>query len=59
MKWEEVPLLIKPNKLYMKTTCLIIDDEKLARELIVEYLQAHPELELLGECSKGTEAVEK
>jgi two-component system, LytTR family, response regulator len=43
----------------MKTTCLIIDDEKLARDLIVEYLQAHPELELLGECSKGTEAVEK
>lgn len=43
----------------MKTTCLVIDDEKLARDLIVEYLQQIPELELLGECSKGSEAVEK
>jgi two-component system LytT family response regulator len=43
----------------MKTTCLIIDDEKLARDLIAEFLQNYPELQLLGECSKGTEAVEK
>ena len=43
----------------MKTTCLIVDDEKLARDLIIEFLQSVPELELLGECAKGTEAVEK
>ena len=43
----------------MKTTCLIVDDEKLARDLIHEYLQQFPDLELLGECAKGTEAVEK
>jgi two-component system, LytTR family, response regulator len=43
----------------MKTTCLIIDDEKLARDLIREYLAQMPELELLGECAKGAEAVEK
>jgi two-component system, LytTR family, response regulator len=43
----------------MKTTCLIVDDEKLARDLIIEYLRGYPELELLGECAKGTEAVEK
>lgn len=43
----------------MKTTCLIIDDEKLARDLIIEYLQSYPDLELVGECAKGTEAVEK
>ncbi len=43
----------------MKTTCLIIDDEKLARDLVREYLLLFPELELLGECAKGTEAVEK
>src|SRR6185436_17252380 len=43
----------------MKTTCLIVDDEKLARDLIAEYLQNYPELELVGECAKGTEAVEK
>jgi two-component system LytT family response regulator len=43
----------------MKTTCLIVDDEKLARDLIREYLQPFPDLELVGECTKGTEAVEK
>lgn len=43
----------------MNTTCLIIDDEKLARELLHEYLEGFPEIEIIGECSKGTEAVEK
>ena len=43
----------------MKTTCLIIDDEKLARDLVREYLLMIPDLELLGECSKGTDAVEQ
>ena len=43
----------------MKTTCLIVDDEKLARDLIMEYLQNYPDLELVAECSKGAEAVEK
>ena len=41
------------------TTCLIIDDEKLARELLREFLEAFPEIEIIGECSKGTEAVEQ
>lgn len=43
----------------MKTTCLIVDDEKLARDLIIEYLQHFDNLLLVGECAKGTEAVEK
>lgn len=43
----------------MNATCLIIDDEKLARELLREYLVAFPQIEILGECSKGTEAVEQ
>ena len=43
----------------MKTTCLIIDDEKLARELLCEYLEGFPQIEIIGECAKGTEAVEK
>jgi len=43
----------------MNTTCLIIDDEKLARELLREFLTAFPQIEILGECSKGTEAIEK
>ncbi len=43
----------------MNTTCLIIDDEKLARELLREFLAAFPDIEILAECSKGTEAVEQ
>ena len=42
-----------------KTTCLIIDDEKLARDLLHEYLEPMEGIEVLGECSKGSEAVEK
>lgn len=43
----------------MNTTCLIIDDEKLARDLLSEYLESFSEIEILGECTKGNEAVEK
>ncbi len=43
----------------MTTTCLIIDDEKLARELLLEYLESFPQIEVIGECAKGSEAVEK
>ena len=43
----------------MNTTCLLIDDEKLARELLTEYLESFPEIEVIGECAKGSEAVEK
>ncbi|MBK5279619.1 MAG: response regulator, partial [Bacteroidia bacterium] len=43
----------------MNTTCLIIDDEKLARELLTEYLEPFSEIEILGECANGIEAVEK
>ncbi|MCE2892940.1 MAG: LytTR family transcriptional regulator DNA-binding domain-containing protein [Flammeovirgaceae bacterium] len=42
-----------------KATCLIIDDEKLARDLLREYLESIEEIELLDERSKGSEAVEK
>src|SRR5258707_13984573 len=40
-----------------KTTCLIVDDEKLARELLTEYLEPFPEIEVLGEASNGSDAV--
>ncbi len=43
----------------MKINCLIIDDEPLARELLKEFLEQHGDLTLMGECSKGTEAVDK
>lgn len=40
-----------------KTTCLIVDDEKLARELLTEYLESFPDIELVGEAANGTDAV--
>lgn len=36
---------------------IIIDDEPLARSIITEYLQKHPELQLMTECSDGFEGV--
>jgi two-component system LytT family response regulator len=42
-----------------KTTCLIIDDEKLARELLREYLESIDQVEILGECANGSEAIEQ
>lgn len=43
----------------MSTTCIIIDDEKLARDLLKEYLENYPEIEVIGEADAGTDAVEK
>jgi len=43
----------------MNTTCLIIDDEKLARDLLREFLETFPQIEIIGECNKGTDAVEQ
>jgi len=36
---------------------LIVDDEHLARALLREYLTAHPDVEIVGECANGFEAV--
>ena len=36
---------------------LIVDDEAPARALLREYLREHPEVEVLGECVNGFEAV--
>jgi two-component system, LytTR family, response regulator len=43
----------------MITTCLIVDDEKLARDLLREYLEFFPQIEVIGEATKGSEAVEQ
>ncbi len=37
-------------------TCLIVDDEPLAQELIAEYVAKIPELEVVGTCSNALEA---
>ncbi len=36
---------------------LIIDDEPLARSIVKEYLQSHPQIELMQECGDGFEGV--
>ncbi|WP_208281413.1 LytR/AlgR family response regulator transcription factor [Massilia oculi] len=36
---------------------LIVDDEHLARALLREYLSPHPDVEIVGECANGFEAV--
>jgi two-component system, LytTR family, response regulator len=36
---------------------LIVDDEELARQVLRELLQTHPEIDILAECSNGFEAV--
>lgn len=36
---------------------IIVDDEELARSIIREYLAEHPDIEIVGECSNGFEAV--
>lgn len=39
------------------TTCLIIDDEPLARRVLEEYISKVPELSLLGSCQNAIEAI--
>ncbi len=36
---------------------VIIDDEPLARMVVLEYLQSHPELEVVAECNDGFQGV--
>lgn len=36
--------------------CLIVDDEKIAREILETYIQTAPQLELIGQCQNAFEA---
>lgn len=40
-----------------KLKVLIVDDESLARSIIKEYLKPHSEVEIIGECANGFDAV--
>lgn len=44
-------------KLDMRVRAMIVDDEDLARQIIREMLKSHPEIEIIGECSNGFDAV--
>lgn len=39
------------------TKVILIDDEPLARGIVKEYLQAHPQLQIVAECGDGFEGV--
>ncbi len=39
------------------STCIIIDDEPLARSIVVEYLMSHTDIKILAECSDGFEGM--
>jgi two-component system LytT family response regulator len=41
----------------MKIRTLVVDDEALARDRLRQLLQAEPEIDLIGECADGREAV--
>ena len=41
----------------MPTRTLIVDDETLARDRLRQLLQAEPDIQIVGECADGREAV--
>ena len=42
-----------------RLSALVVDDEDLARHLIREYLQGHADVEVVGECENGLDAVKQ
>ena len=40
-----------------RISCVIVDDEELARGIIREYLATHPDVRVVAECANGFEAV--
>lgn len=46
-------------KIERKIRALIVDDEELSRQIVLEYLTSHPEIEVIGQCSNGFEAVKE
>ncbi len=44
-------------KTQKKIKVVIVDDEELARSLVREYLSSHSNIEIVGECANGFEAV--
>lgn len=38
---------------------LIVDDEALSRRIMREYLSSHPDIEIIGECANGFDAVKE
>ena len=51
---ERAPMTQATEK---KFRAVIVDDEELARQVLREFLTAHPEIEIAAECANGFEAV--
>jgi two-component system LytT family response regulator len=45
------------NPAEKKIRAVVVDDEDLARQILREFLSAHPEIEIAAECANGFEAV--
>lgn len=45
------------NSNAQKIRTVIVDDEELARKMLLEFLASHPEIEMVAECANGFEAV--
>ncbi len=43
----------------MEINTIIVDDEKLARDLLKEFVSNFPSIKIVAECSKGADAVEQ
>ena len=43
----------------MMIKCVIVDDEELARQLLVEYIGEYDNIEIVAECGSGREAIRK
>jgi len=43
----------------MKIKCVIVDDEDLARQLLVEYLEEFTNIDVVAECNNGRDAINK
>lgn len=41
-----------------KVNCLVIDDEQLAREFVIEYLEDFPQVNIIGQSGKASEAIQ-
>jgi two-component system, LytTR family, response regulator len=54
---EEQPVRSKGNS--GRIRALIVDDEPLARSSVAILLRAHPQVEIIGECGSGAEALQE
>ena len=45
--------------MYEKLTAVVVDDESLARQIVIKYLESYPTIELAADCSNGFEGIKK